>query len=203
MTETTSGGRRPPAPGALPIVQAFVNTLDLRSGADELADPAALRTWLSAHGLCGDGEHVGDGDLERAHRLRAALRSLLGANNGGPTEPADLALVNRALRDADPLVRFLPAGQVELGALAPGVPGALGHLLAIAFTAMTEGTWQRLKACREPRCLRAFYDTSRNASGVWCDMATCGSRAKMRAYYRRRHPQPAASAGDGWDSDQV
>jgi predicted RNA-binding Zn ribbon-like protein len=93
------------------------------------------------------------------------------------------------------------------------VTGALGHLLAIAFTAMTDGTWQRLKACREPACRepacrepacrepacrepacrepacrRAFYDHSKNRSGTWCDMATCGSRAKLRAYYRRRHP---------------
>jgi hypothetical protein len=62
------------------------------------------------------------------------VRELLLANNGGPTEPATIALVNRALRDADPVARFLPGGNVELGACAPGVTGALGHLLAIAFT---------------------------------------------------------------------
>jgi predicted RNA-binding Zn ribbon-like protein len=107
------------------------------------------------------------------------------------TGPATLALVNRALRDAEPLLRFLPGSTFELGALAPGVTGALGHLLAIAFAAMADRTWQRLKACREPACRRAFYDHSKNHSGTWCDMAACGSRAKMRAYYRRRHTTDA------------
>jgi predicted RNA-binding Zn ribbon-like protein len=183
-----------PAPGPLRLVQAFVNSRDLRTAGDELATPAHLAAWLDRHGLLG-GEPAGDGDLRRAVELREALRELLLANNGGPTEPATLALVNRALRDAEPLVRFLPGGTVEMGALAPGVTGALGHLLAIAFTAMTEGTWQRLKACQEPTCGRAFYDHSKNRSGTWCDMAACGSRAKMRAYYHRRHAADPAGSG--------
>ena len=184
------------APGPLRLVQAFANSRDPRSGADELATPAGLSAWLDRQGLLGGGEPAGAGELRRAVELREAVRELLLANNGGPTEPATLALVNRALRDAEPLLRFLPAGTVELGALAPGVTGALGHLLAIAFTAMTDGTWQRLKACREPACRRAFYDHSKNRSGTWCDMAACGSRAKVRAYYRRRHP-PATGQGAG------
>jgi predicted RNA-binding Zn ribbon-like protein len=181
----------------LRLVQAFVNSRDLRTPADELATPARLAAWLDQQGLLGGGEPTG-GDLRRAVELREALRELLLANNGGPTEPTTLALVNRALRDAEPLLRFLPGGTVELAALAPGVTGALGHLLAIAGTAMTDGTWQRLKACREPTCRRAFYDQSKNRSGTWCDMAACGSRAKMRAYYRRRHPT-ATDQGAGSD----
>ncbi len=178
--------RQRAAPEPLWLVQAFVNSRDLGTAGDELATPARLDAWLDRHGLLGGGEPASDGDLRKAVELREALRELLLANNGGPTEPATLALVNRALRDAEPLLRFLPGGTVELGALAPGVTGALGHLLALAFTAMTDGTWQRLKACREATCRRAFYDHSKNRSGTWCDMATCGSRAKMRAYYRRR-----------------
>ena len=186
MSGRVDGQRR--APGPLGLVQAFVNSRDLRTGGEELGTPARLSAWLDRHGLLGGGEPASDGDLRGALELREAVRELLLANNGGPTEPATLARVNRALGDADPVVRFLPGGTVELGARAPGVTGALGHLLAIAFTAMTDGTWQRLKACREPACRRAFYDHSKNHSGTWCDMATCGSRVKMRAYYRRRHP---------------
>jgi predicted RNA-binding Zn ribbon-like protein len=177
---------RRPAPAPLDVVEAFVNSRDLQSGAEALATPADLAAWLAGHGLTGDDGRATPAELARATALREALRALLAANNGGPAEPAALAEANRALLDADPVVRFLPGGQVELGAGAPGVPGALGHLLGIAFAAMTDGSWSRLKACREPRCQRAFYDHARNRSGVWCAMATCGSRAKMRAYYRRR-----------------
>jgi predicted RNA-binding Zn ribbon-like protein len=181
------------APEPLELVRAFVNSRDPRSGRDELAGPAELAAWLAGHGLAGDDLEAGSADLDSARRVREALRSLLAANNGGPAEPADLAVLNQALDRGRPRLRILPAGQVELGALDPGLPGALGHLLGLAVTAMTDGTWHRLKACADERCRRAFYDSSRNASGVWCSMATCGSRAKMRAYYRRRREAGATS----------
>jgi predicted RNA-binding Zn ribbon-like protein len=46
-----------------------------------------------------------------------------------------------------------------------GVDGVLARLIGILFTAMTGGTWGRLKACRNERCQKAFYDTSKNHSG--------------------------------------
>jgi predicted RNA-binding Zn ribbon-like protein len=51
---------------------------------------------------------------------------------------------------------------------------------------MMDGTWGQLKACRNDRCQKAFYDTSRNHSGAWCSMAGCGSRDKARVYRHRR-----------------
>ena len=51
--------------------------------------------------------------------------------------------------------------------------------------AVRDRSWQRVKACRADDCRWAFYDRSRNRSGVWCDMAVCGNRAKVRAYRRR------------------
>jgi predicted RNA-binding Zn ribbon-like protein len=43
-----------------------------------------------------------------------------------------------------------------------------------------------VKTCRNPDCRWAFYDSTRNRSAVWCDMAVCGSRAKSRRYYARQ-----------------
>lgn len=74
----------------------------------------------------------------------------------------------------------------ELQADIAGVDGALAGLIGIVFTAMTDGTWTRLKVCRNDRCQKAFYDTSKNRSGAWCSMAGCGSRSKARAYRQRR-----------------
>ena len=98
------------APGPLRLVQAFVNSRDPRTGADELATPAGLSAWLDQQGLLGGGEPAGGGDLRRAVELREAVRELLLANNGGPTEPATLALVNRG-RPA--FRRLYPAGLQE------------------------------------------------------------------------------------------
>ena len=39
---------RQPAPGDLEAVRAFVNTLDVEDGVDQLDTPDALREWLSA-----------------------------------------------------------------------------------------------------------------------------------------------------------
>jgi len=51
---------------------------------------------------------------------------------------------------------------------------------------MADGTWSRLKVCANEACGRVFHDGSRNRSGRWCSMATCGNRMKSRAYRRRR-----------------
>mgnify|MGYP000862341772 CR=1 FL=1 len=40
-----------PAPEPLTRIQALINTVDLESGADRLAEPADARPWLVAHGL--------------------------------------------------------------------------------------------------------------------------------------------------------
>jgi predicted RNA-binding Zn ribbon-like protein len=53
---------------------------------------------------------------------------------------------------------------------------------------MSDGSWQRVKACRADDCHWAFYDFSRNRSGTWCDMAVCGNREKVRSY-RERAPR--------------
>jgi predicted RNA-binding Zn ribbon-like protein len=66
-------------------------------------------------------------------------------------------------------------------ALAAG--DAVGAVLAAAYAGIAEGTWPRLKACRN--CHWAFYDTSKNRSGTWCSMQLCGNRLKTRRFRSR------------------
>jgi predicted RNA-binding Zn ribbon-like protein len=61
----------------------------------------------------------------------------------------------------------------------------LDGVVAVVLGAMIDGTWGRLKACRN--CNWSFYDYSPNRSATWCSMQLCGNRAKTRAYRRRRH----------------
>ena len=69
------------APGDLARLQAFVNTLDIEAGTDELATAAALDSWLRQAALVtGSGGRAGQGDLARAVELREALRALLRAH---------------------------------------------------------------------------------------------------------------------------
>jgi predicted RNA-binding Zn ribbon-like protein len=177
-----------PAPGALETVRAFVNTLDIDDGIEQLARPADLGRWLAEHDLLGGAASVrptGE-DLRHATQLREALRAHLLAHHGQPLDPADVAVLDAAAGRARLTLRFTGDDETVLVPAAGGVDGALGRLLAIVKDAIDDGSWQRLKVCPADNCLWAFYDASRNRSAVWCDMRVCGNRAKVRGY-RERH----------------
>ncbi|MFL5656307.1 MAG: CGNR zinc finger domain-containing protein [Ktedonobacteraceae bacterium] len=176
------------APGQLALVQALVNTQygQGRHAHVELTSPEQLRAWLVAHRLLADGTPVTQGDFRRVLQLREALRSLLRANNETGMLASPIEVFNRLAGDAPLTVRLHHDGLPTLEPDISGVDGALARLVGMVFTAMTGGTWARLKACRNDRCQKAFYDTSKNRSGAWCSMAGCGSRLKARAYRHRR-----------------
>jgi hypothetical protein len=176
------------APGPLALVQALVNTQygQGRRAHVELTSPEQLRAWLVAHQLLADGTPVTEGDFRRVLLLREALRSLLRANNETVMLASQVEVLNRLTSNAPLTVRFHHDGLPTLEPDIAGVDGTLARLVGIVFTTMTDGTWGRLKACRNDRCQKAFYDTSKNRSGAWCSMARCGSRLKARAYRHRR-----------------
>jgi predicted RNA-binding Zn ribbon-like protein len=176
------------APGPLALVQAFVNTQygQQRRAYVKLTSPEELRAWLVAHDLLADGTPVTEGDFRRVLLLREVLRSLLRANNETGMLASLVEVLNHLASNAPLTVRFHHDGLPTLEPDIAGVDGALARLVGIVFTAMMDGTWARLKACRNDRCQKAFYDTSKNRSGAWCSMAGCGSRLKARAYRHRR-----------------
>jgi predicted RNA-binding Zn ribbon-like protein len=189
--EAESG--RPPAPGPLALVQAFVNTYDVEPHREELTSPQALRAWLVDHDLLHDGEPLSEADLRRALEAREALRALLEANNAAAVDATSVTALNRIADGAHLRVQFEHDGRAQLAPVASGVDTALGRLLAIVYTAMVEGTWVRLKVCRNETCRWAFYDYSKNRSGAWCTMAVCGSRSKARTYRQRRRQSSGAA----------
>jgi CGNR zinc finger/Putative stress-induced transcription regulator len=174
-------GGRPPAPGELGLVQAFINThYDLvhEHGAEVLADVAALRGWLTEHDLIAPGAAVSDSDLRRALAAREALRTLA----GGGSDPSTLAVLNGARIK----INFGPTGPQLEPADAGTVDGALATLVGIVAREMLTGRWSRLKVCPGENCGWAFYDGSRNRTGRWCSMSVCGGRAKAKAHYHRQ-----------------
>ena len=184
------------APGRLEVVRQYVNSLDLEDGTDALATPEALVTWLAEHELLPGGEPAAAtaADLRRAVAVREALRDLLLAqhDDGDPPQSAVATLEETARRSRVEL-RFEPDGSVGVSPCRSGVDGAIGRLLAIVAAAQADGTWSRLKACPWDTCRWAFYDHSRNRSAVWCNMAVCGNRAKVKAF-RERHAAPSGPA---------
>jgi predicted RNA-binding Zn ribbon-like protein len=157
------------APEPLRLVQRFVNTVDHEHHREWIGTAAELADFLG----CDEAEV----DVERAHELREALRILLRANNGSPVAAGALEAVNRVA--AGLRLELDDGGRVSFRAEDP-----LARVVAVAFGAMLEGTWPRLKACRN--CKWAFYDYSKNRAASWCSMQLCGNRLKTRAYRSRR-----------------
>jgi predicted RNA-binding Zn ribbon-like protein len=174
------------APQPLYLVQRFVNSIDLESGEDELRSPAALRDWFVERGLMDSGDEVRPADLRRAIDVREGLRAVLRHNNGHPLDTERVERLDRAVRRAGVRVRFEGARDPELVPAADGVDGALARLMAIVAAAVEHGRWERLKACPREECEWAFYDKSKNRSGRWCSMESCGNIEKAKAFRERR-----------------
>jgi len=174
------------APDALSLVQRFVNSVDLETGEDELASPETLRDWFAERGLMERGDAVSAADLRRAVDVREGLRAVLLENNGLPLDEERVERLDRAVGRAPVRVRFAPGRDPALVAGCDGVDGAIARLMASVAAAVENGTWERLKACPREECEWAFYDRSKNSSGRWCSMESCGNIEKAKAFRERR-----------------
>ena len=147
-----------PAPGRLELVRAFVNTLDAELRTDTLTSP-----W------------------ERT--VREAIRSALVANHDRRNVPkAALRVLDEAAERAGLSVRFTTDAAF---ALRQTRRGRVAEVLVAMTSAMSDGTWTRLKVCADDECLWAFFDYSRARTGKWCSMEVCGNRAKQKAWRDR------------------
>lgn len=185
----------------------YVNTDDVRRSArvDLLRDFESLVRWMEAAGVF---------DLERAstmrrraqqqpagaaaavvdaRRVRAALRAL--AERGVQSELVrneSLQEINRVLgrsavtrrvegrTDGSFTRAFVPVGDAFAGLMIP--------LVESAADALINGELSRVRRCGDPRCPRVFYDSTRNGRRRWCDMATCGNRAKAARFRAKEGP---------------
>jgi predicted RNA-binding Zn ribbon-like protein len=169
------------------MVQAFVNTVDVENGIEELTSPDELHRVLTRIGaLPKDVPPLDGADLRRALAVREALRSLLHVNVGLAPEPKALDVLDRTAAAIPLAVRFGRDGFTRLETPSTGLDGALGRMLAIVYSSMVAGTWSRLKACPRDVCGWIFYDRSRNSSSKWCAMSVCGNRTKTKRYRRSR-----------------
>jgi predicted RNA-binding Zn ribbon-like protein len=147
------------------LVVAFLNTLDIGTGDDELGGDDTWAAWATRHAL------PPVGPLTEARAVRAALRAA--AVDGGSGRPADVAVP-------------VAAGVIG-GRPATVAPDATGAVLLAAARLAAADTWPRVKLCAAETCRWAFLDESRNRSRAWCSMDVCGNRAKARAFRARNH----------------
>lgn len=185
------------APGQLGLVQAFLNTIELESGRDDLAAMQPMLAWLADRRLISPGTEHDEADRRRLVEVRRALRGLVASNDGAGLHRRAVTTLNETARRVRLGVRLHPQDGYRLMAEGVGIDRPIGDLLISVTASMASGTWQRLKICANEACQLAFYDTSRNKSGRWCSMATCGNRMKGRAYRRRQSATASQAGGSG------
>jgi predicted RNA-binding Zn ribbon-like protein len=179
------------APDELRVVQDLLNTAPIHKRRGDVPDlldaPDTAAQWLSSHGVRSSSPGVSS-----LRELRDAIRRSLIARDHGPDagEAASPAIVEAATRlrlDADGVVRFVPSPA--------GIPALIERVLTALYDAQRSGTWRRLKLCRSQECLVAFWDSSRNTSGVWHDVRTCGNAENLRKSRARRAAGSVGEAG--------
>jgi len=207
--------------GAFPFIAErlwldYVNTDDMRRGArvDLLRDFESLVRWMEVCGIF-DGERASlmrrrahqqpagaAAALVDARRVRSALRSLAERGASSETVRNDvLAEINRVLgrsavtrrlewrTDGSFTRAFVPVGDAFAGLMIPIVESVADALI--------RGELTRVRRCGDPRCPRVFYDSTRNGRRRWCDMSTCGNRAKAARFRAKEGTQPSDLASHG------
>ena len=189
---------------------AFVNTLEYSKGLarDHFNDASVAVIWFQEHSLLHRemvttliDEVTADETaslrlLQRVQKTRSALRELLDAAvEKRPPSDAALREVNRALR-AQYVYELVPAADgVSLDHRHEGDPvsGALARLAEAIARELTQEDKERLRICANDECRWVFRDNSPAGRRKWCDMSSCGNRAKA-ARHRERQKQKAESS---------
>lgn len=127
-------------------------------------------------------------DLDRVHGVRGALREVAEAitERRAPRTSA-LNTVNRALH-ARQVIELVPAPDgvsVDHRHVGDPIDDALARLADPLVTELTAGHPERIRVCASETCRWIFYDASRTARRRWCDMSTCGNRAKAARHRAR------------------
>lgn len=180
----------------------FANRLKLSSAGSpsDVDDVAALRSWLTSHGLLKG--RTADARLERDlpafRELRSLVRGIAGRVDDGESPTGrQVSAINRVMReglhyhalratDGDRHFEMEPVGD-ELQQARATVAGSLAHYLA-------DHDEHRLGVCADDTCGWLFIDESPAGRRRWCNMRTCGNRAKVARHRARARRATTISA---------
>lgn len=128
--------------------------------------------------------------LQEAIVLREALFRIFSAVAGGELpEDEDLNMLNSALSEAMCHVRIVPQTdgfQWDWTAGPENLDRVLWPVVRAAADLLTSDELSETRVCASEECDWLFLDTSKNHSRRWCNMKTCGNRAKARRHYERK-----------------
>jgi predicted RNA-binding Zn ribbon-like protein len=128
--------------------------------------------------------------FQRAVAVREVIfRILSAAANCRKVSPADVETFNTLVRRSHAQSLLLPGNEkapwqrLDKGGNADRL---IWRIVRSAVEILTSGDILRVKSCAAGDCDWLFIDSSRSRNRRWCEMKTCGSRHKARAYYQRK-----------------
>ena len=190
----------------------FLNTNDTENGfpVEKLPTLDEALAWFVDRGVIhGEGADrararvatepvAAEKDLNHVHSVRDALREVAEAiaDKRAPRAGA-LQTVNRALH-ARQVIELIPEPDgvsVDHRHIGDPIDDALARLSEPLVTELTAGHPDRIRVCASDTCQWIFYDASRTSRRRWCDMATCGNRAKAARHRARARGDNEGTAG--------
>jgi predicted RNA-binding Zn ribbon-like protein len=107
---------------------------------------------------------------------------------GEPIEERDFAALKKAIA-ATPARQELARSDGRyawrIDDLRPSAPHLLAAVLWSAGDLLLNVERRRVRRCANEKCLWLFLDESKTGTRRWCDMASCGNRAKARRHYSK------------------
>jgi predicted RNA-binding Zn ribbon-like protein len=175
---------------------AFANTRTWRGSdapVETLRSSADLLAWLDRAGIGAERPRERARQVDKifpaALELREAIFRVFAALAGGaPPGAADYALLSNAVAEAPPRQELArAAGGFAWRVEQRGVtaPTLLAPVLWSAADLLVGAERRRIRQCANEKCLWLFIDESKSGTRRWCDMSSCGNRAKARRHYAR------------------
>jgi predicted RNA-binding Zn ribbon-like protein len=172
-------GSEAPAEG-LPALADLGAWLDRTAGTAVAAD---VRAWSREH------PKKAAAVFAEAIAIREALFRIFAAFAGGAAaRDQDFAVLRKALAEAparSELARADGAYAWRIGPVRPAAPDLLAPVLWSAGDLVLNVARRRIRQCANEKCLWLFVDESKSGTRRWCDMTSCGNRAKARRHYSK------------------
>ena len=163
----------------------FIATVSERTSTalERLVEPADLAAWLVGAAVVDRAPAAADADLTAARELREALYPYVLALTGQRSPPAQaVTVINRFARRPPPVVQLDPSSRPSAFG---DVSSALSRVARSGIELAAADQVPLIRWCAGPACTRAFLDLSRGRRRIWCSMASCGDKAKAKAYRDR------------------
>ena len=178
----------------------FIDTTETEQGVlvDRFTSTSDALDWLREQGLLHEPiepevellrlpSQASDRALARIRRVREALREIVTASvEGRPATERAIDVVNRVMLARQRFILVCgPGGALDHRHEGDAIDDVLARLAERIARQVISPDAARLRICASHTCDWVFYDSSRTGRRRWCDMNTCGNRAKAARHRAR------------------